>query len=227
MVASLRKLKIFSRRSLQRILLAFLVLILPVFAFVGLADEVREGEPLPFDNSTLQAINALSSPQLDTVAVVSTQLGGTIGVIVLTVGIGLLLWGRRLRQMAALLVVGVSGSMVLNLLLKAFFQRDRPQLWERLVTENSYSFPSGHAMASSALALSMVVVFWPTRWRWLVVIGAAAYMITIGLSRLYLGVHYPSDVLAGWAVSAAWIATMVYALTYRVTFTKFLSRRRT
>lgn len=212
---------------MQRILLAFLVLILPVFAFVGLADEVREGEPLPFDNSTLQAINALSSPQLDTVAVVSTQLGGTIGVIVLTVGIGLLLWGRRLRQMAALLVVGVSGSMVLNLLLKAFFQRDRPQLWERLVTENSYSFPSGHAMASSALALSMVVVFWPTRWRWLVVIGAAAYMITIGLSRLYLGVHYPSDVLAGWAVSAAWIATMVYALTYRVTFTKFLSRRRT
>lgn len=217
--------KVFSKRGLWRLVLAFLVLLLPVFAFVRLATEVREGETLVLDDAILRGINAHAVPWLDTLAVKVTQLGGVVGVLVLTFVLSLLLWRKHLRQMAALLVAGVGGSVALNLLLKAFFQRDRPHLWERLVTENSYSFPSGHAMASSALAFSLMIIFWPTRWRWLAVVVGVVYMVVIGLTRLYLGVHYPSDVLAGWLVSAAWVATMVYALTYRVKFTRFLPKR--
>lgn len=161
---------------------------------------------LPQEEMVLRAINSLATPLLDALVVSVTRLGGTLGVAVLTIGIAMLLWQRRMRNRAAILVAGVGGALVLNLLLKAFFQRDRPQLWERLVTENSYSFPSGHAMASSALAFSLIVIFWSTKWRWFVVGAMFTYMVVIGLTRLYLGVHYPSDVLAGWIVSAMWVA---------------------
>ena len=216
----------FSRQTLTRLGVAFSVLLLPVFVFVELADEVREGETLPFDQKVLRAINIHASPTLDVLAVTVTQLGGLIGTSVLTLGIAVLLWGRRMRRMATLLITGVAGAAALNLLLKAVFQRDRPHLWERLVTENSHSFPSGHAMASSALAFSLIVIYWPTRWRWPVVFAAGIYVVVIGLTRLYLGVHYPTDILAGWAVSAAWIATMVYALTYHTTLRKLLTKKR-
>lgn len=217
--------RIFSAETLWRLVLAFVFLVIPVLLFVELAEEVREGEALLLDEQILQAINGSSSPLLDTLAVGFTQLGGVIGVVVLTVGIAALLWGRNKRRMAALLTLGVGGAVLLNLLLKAIFQRDRPELWERLVTENSYSFPSGHAMASSALAFSIVVICWPTRFRWVGVTLAVAYMLVIGLTRLYLGVHYPSDVIAGWAVSAAWVATMIYVLTYHTTLLKLFRKR--
>jgi membrane-associated phospholipid phosphatase len=222
----LRQFNVFSKRTISRLVLAFVVLTVPVMAFVELAEEVGEGESLPVDQAILRTINAHASPLFDTAAVILTEFGGVIGVTVLTVGLATLLWGRGKRRMAALLVTGVGGTSVLNLVLKAVFQRDRPDLWERLVTENSYSFPSGHAMASSALALSIIVICWPTRWRWAGIAIGLIYMIVIGLTRLYLGVHYPSDVLAGWIVSAAWIATMVYVLTYRTTLRRLFTKKR-
>lgn len=222
----IRELNIFSKKILYRLALAFVVLVAPVMLFVELAEEVREGEALPLDEAVLRGVNSFASPTLDTFAVILTQFGGVIGVVVLTIGIAAILWGRGKRRMAALLAFGVSGAVTLNLLLKVVFQRDRPQLWERLVTENSYSFPSGHAMASSALALSIMVICWPTRWRWVGVAVGLVFMFVIGLTRLYLGVHYPSDVLAGWMVSAAWIAAMVYALTYHTMLRRLVARRR-
>ena len=217
--------KIFSKHTLYRLALAFAVLIVPVMLFVELAEEVHEGEVLGLDEAVLRGVNGFASPTLDILAVVVTQFGGLLGVVVLTAGAAALLWGRGKRRMAALLATGVAGAGALNLILKAVFQRDRPELWERLVTENSYSFPSGHAMASSALAFSIMVVCWPTRWRWVGVAAGIAYMAVIGLTRLYLGVHYPSDVLAGWMVSAAWIATMVYVLTYRTTLRRLFTKK--
>lgn len=218
-------LKIFSKKTWLRIATAFIVTAVPVFFFVELADEVREREALPYDEAALHTVNSVASPLLDALVVSTTQLGGVLGVMVLTIGIAMLLWRRRRRSMAALLVTGVSGAVLLNLLLKAFFQRDRPQLWERLVTENSYSFPSGHAMASSALAISLMVIFWPTRWRWVAVAAAASYMVVIGLTRLYLGVHYPSDVLAGWAVSSVWVSMVVYVVIYRTRLVAIFSKK--
>ena len=200
----------------RQLAVAFLVFALPVFAFAQLADEVREQDTLWFDEAALRAINVLATPWLDSSVVALTQLGGPIGVIVLTAGFTALLWMRNKRRFAVQLAVGVGGAVLLNVMLKTVFQRDRPQLWERIVTENSYSFPSGHAMASAALAISTIVLFWPTKWRWPVLVAAVFYMLLIAFTRLYLGVHYPTDVLAGWLVSGAWVAVVAIVIHYRL-----------
>jgi membrane-associated phospholipid phosphatase len=211
----MQKLSVLSPQTWRQIAVTFGMVAVPVFGFVQVADEVRDRDTLGFDEAVLQAINTIASPWLNAVVAGLTELGGVIGVIAITAGLSVLLWRRRLRLKAAQLVLGVGGAVLLNVLLKAVFQRDRPALWERIVTENSYSFPSGHAMASSALALSIIVLFWPTRWRWVAVAIAAVYMLVIAFTRLYLGVHYPTDIVAGWCVSAAWIAALGGLLTYR------------
>ena len=101
-------------------------------------------------------------------------------------------------------------------MLKAIFIRPRPEEWTRIVEETNYSFPSGHAMSSAALAFALIVVTWRTRWRWPVVVVMALYTMMIGLTRLYLGVHYPTDIIGGWFVSAAWVAIVVLMLYGRL-----------
>ncbi len=216
--------QVFSVKTWISLAAAFGLVLFPVYLFVQLADEVRDQETLIRDEQVLRTVNSFSSPMLDLVSVGFTQLGGVIGVFVLTLGIVLLLGVRRKRKSAAILAIGVTGAVLINVFLKTLFQRDRPELWERIVTENSYSFPSGHAMASSALALSLILVFWPTRWRWPVLIGSLLYMIGIGLTRLYLGVHYPTDIIAGWIVSAGWVALLMLIVRYRVRLSHIVKR---
>lgn len=212
------------RKTWIHLAITFTLLLLPVYGFIELADEVRDSETLIFDESILRSVHNASSPLTDALVVGFTQLGGVIGVAVLTVGAVALLWVRGLHNKAFTLLAGVGGGLVLNLFLKAIFQRDRPQLWDRLVTENSFSFPSGHAMASSALACSLIVIFWPTRWRWPVLVSAILYMVMIGFTRLYLGVHYPTDVLAGWLVSVSWVVLVAVIVSYRARLSGLVSR---
>ncbi len=206
---------VFSKATWWKVLVAFVLFIIPAYVFVELAEEVHEKETLLFDEAVLHGVNQLASPGLNVVMMTLTQLGGLWAVLVITAVLVVLLWRKRMRRMSVLLTFGVGGAGLINLILKSIFQRDRPELWELLVIENSYSFPSGHAMASSALAFSLIVIFWPTRWRWLVVAIMGVYTFAIGLTRLYLGVHYPTDVVAGWIVSAMWVAVVMVVLHYR------------
>ncbi|MDX2240635.1 MAG: phosphatase PAP2 family protein [Leptolyngbyaceae cyanobacterium bins.302] len=68
----------------------------------------------------------------------------------------------------------------------------------------SYVFPSGHAMASASFVMVLIVLAWNTRWRWLVLVGGSLFVLAIGWTRIYLGMHYPSDVVAGWLLEIAW-----------------------
>lgn len=165
-------------------------------------------ETLPVDVAALEWVRSLSTPWLDTASRLVTQLGGPLFVPVVTILLAVALWAKRYRDHALLIMAGVGGASVLSLVLKAFFARARPELWPSLVIETSFSFPSGHAMASSALAASIVAVLWFTRWRSLAILIGALYVLVIGFTRLYLGVHYPSDIVAGWFVSAAWVAAV-------------------
>jgi undecaprenyl-diphosphatase len=177
----------------------------PLIVFVGLADEVRDRDTLQFDEAVLRFVNQASTPALDRVVIAITNLGDKLAVVVFALVAGVMLYRSRRRRAAVVVLLGVAGAAALNLIIKSLFQRDRPELWERLVTETSYSFPSGHSMASSALALSLIIVMWNTKYRLPVVCILGVYAILVGLSRLYLGVHYPTDVLAGWLVSATWV----------------------
>lgn len=197
-------------------LAVYVIFVAATVAFVKIADEVHEQETLPLDTMVLRGIHSLSTPFLDTVIPTVTDIGGPLGTVLITCGIaGLFLWRRQMRR-ALLILLSVGGAAALNMILKAIFERPRPDLWDRLVVEHSYSFPSGHAMASAALGLALIAALWTSRYRWAAIVVGGLYMTVISATRLYLGVHYPSDVIAGWLVSAAWVAIVAASLYTRL-----------
>jgi undecaprenyl-diphosphatase len=111
--------------------------------------------------------------------------------------------------------LATGGAALLNLLAKHGFARARPDLWPSIAPETSFSFPSGHAMQSMAVAAALVVLLWPTLARWPVLVLGAGFTLLVGVSRVYLGVHFPSDVLAGWAASLAWVAGLALLFHHR------------
>jgi undecaprenyl-diphosphatase len=125
--------------------------------------------------------------------------------------------GRR-RLAAFLLGATLSGALVLSLL-KGWFERPRPMVIEHWATFGSASFPSGHAANSAIVYLSIAVLVAgvvPSRWSRVYVAAAAVLLVVaIGISRLYLGVHWPSDVLAGWAFGGGW-ALLCWTIAWRM-----------
>jgi undecaprenyl-diphosphatase len=156
------------------------------------------------DEDLLRQVHRLSSPVLDTFFLALTQSAGDIGALVSMGLVASLFWFANKSRPALFVIASMAGAGAINQVLKVIIQRPRPALWDQF-TEIGYSFPSWHAMLSAALALTLIVIFWPTRWRWLVLVGGGAYMILVGLSRLYLAVHYPSDILAAWLMSGLWV----------------------
>ena len=169
--------------------------------FACLAVLVSSGRLLAIDQAALLSINSQSSPGLDTFFLALTQFGGALFVTCAA----LVLLGAAIIQkrytLAAFMAIIMSGMILCNLLLKSLFERPRPDLWEWLIHETSYSFPSGHATASMALAIVVIAFFWHSKWKWLVVVTASLYVVGVSFSRLYLGVHYPSDIVGGWLLS--------------------------
>lgn len=204
----------FLRRHGLLLLFVFVGILLPLAGFGALAHELREGEGFFFDVPLLEFAHGMARAGFDRFFVVVAALGYQFGVVpVDVVLVAILGWKRRLREglFAGLAVIG---SALLNLGAKPLFARDRPSLWESIAPEGNYSFPSGHAMGSMTLACVLVLLCWWTRWRWPAVIAMTAFVVLVGLSRIYLGVHYPSDILAGWAAAIAWTYA-VYALVFR------------
>lgn len=191
-----------------RLLLTLGLFVVCVLVFAKLAWDVRERETLPVDTAMLNWVHSLLTPWLVRATRFATQLGGSLFVPIFTVVLAGGLWLKQFRNHALLIIVGVGGASVLSFALKAFFARARPELWQHLVNETSFSFPSGHAIASAALAASIVAALWFTRWRYLAMAAGAVYVLIIGFTRLYLGVHYPSDVIAGWLVAVGWVAAV-------------------
>lgn len=124
-----------------------------------------------------------------------------------------LLLARRWRE-ATFVGATVVGSALLNMGTKQLFGRARPSLWESISPEDTFSFPSGHAMGSMTLMVVLVLLAWGTRGRWLALVLCALFALAVGASRVYLGVHYPSDILGGWAAAIAWTVG-VYAAIFR------------
>ena len=178
------------------------------YAFAKFAGHVTSGRTQAFDDAVLRWIGQYRSPVLEPIMLEITFLGtGSVVIAVVAVS-ALFLWLTRHQYSAALLLICAIGGVLLNSLLKVGFDRPRPQIFEWGSHALSSSFPSGHAM--SAAAVYGTVAYLAARLqkrhlhRVLTLMAAGVLIILIAGTRLYLGVHYPSDVLAGIVIGLAW-----------------------
>ena len=156
----------FLRRRWRRLLLAFVGVLLPLWAFGELAEDLHEGEVFFFDAPLLRLAHALAAHGRDEFFVQVSALGYLQGVVPVDVLLLVVLaWRRQVRE-GLFAGVAIIGSALLNLGAKQLFTRQRPSLWESIAPESTYSFPSGHAMGSMTLACVLVLLAWNTRWRW-------------------------------------------------------------
>ncbi|MBV9774152.1 MAG: phosphatase PAP2 family protein [Gemmatimonadetes bacterium] len=197
--------------------LGFAVAAGALLLFAWVASEVREGETQHFDEAILRWVHAHGTPWLDLAALEVTSLGATLEVGVTALIATAFLWVTRHRYSVLLLWTAILGTAVLNLILKAAFNRPRPHVFPWLVPHvGQSSFPSGHAMTSTVTYLTIAFLIGrlePSAALRRATIGVAVLVVfLVGLSRVYLGVHYPSDVLAGWIAGVAWASFCVMGL---------------
>ncbi|HEX8394834.1 MAG TPA: phosphatase PAP2 family protein [Longimicrobium sp.] len=195
----------FAARRWRRLLVLFMGVLLPLLAFGLLANDVMEHHGLLWDAPVLRYVHGYSTPSLDRFMLFMSAIGYAWGVVPAVPVLFIILMLYRRRGDALFFALAVGGAGILNKGAKLFFRRTRPALWTSIAPETTYSFPSGHAMGSMALAAAVVALLWPTRWRWPAIVVGAVFTGLVGLSRVYLGVHFPSDVLAGWSASLAWV----------------------
>lgn len=188
----------------KRIGLAFLLYITSIGIVASVVRQLLHGSVTAYDAQVLQWINSHSSPLLDTLALAVTYTGNLAVVLSIAAILAITLYRRRAYHSMIQIVLTMGGALLLNNLLKVIFQRERPKLWQLFTNELTYSFPSGHALLSMSLAVAVMLLWHRTRYGWLVVAIATIYTLLVGLSRLYLGVHYPTDVMAGWLIGLGW-----------------------
>ncbi|WP_336962990.1 phosphatase PAP2 family protein [Sphingobium aquiterrae] len=216
--------KKWGKRVDNRILLVFLLLAVAIFIFLKIASEIVEGDTLAFDRVILRSLRSAADPSVPVgpgwlkVAVIDlTSLGGVTVLTLITLLAAGYLWARRRAGTALFLIVAVEGGALLASLLKSGFARPRPNLVAHLVDVHTASFPSGHAMNSAIAYLTLGTLLAGAqpdqRARAYIMSVAVALTLMIGFSRVYLGVHWPSDVIAGWCVGGSWAA--ICSLTAR------------
>lgn len=184
-------------------------------AFWMFAEKLKEHQLHQFDLSIISFIQDSITPQNTKMMEFFTFLGSTKAVIILSLISLVVMLLNKKRWETLFFIIAVSCSAIFNRLLKWIFQRARPEI-HPLITETGYSFPSGHSMTAivfyGMLAYLLMLFFEKSFAKIITLLGFAALIITIGVSRIYLGVHYPSDVLAGFSAGGAWLFMCILAL---------------
>lgn len=192
-------------------LLFFVGIILPLMVLVDLCHRLARGGSFSFDIPILNYIHQFSNLPLNQFMIFATNLGSPLVVMSIAIITLLILLYAKKYYSSLFFILTMGGAGLINLISKPIFHRMRPELWHHLVTETDFSFPSGHAIGTMALFLTILVLLRHTKWRYLALVIGIIYVLIIGLSRLYLGVHYPSDILAGWLAAIVW-TTFIYQI---------------
>ncbi|MFY4775650.1 phosphatase PAP2 family protein [Metabacillus sp. RGM 3146] len=193
---------------------AFLLSLLFAVLFGLMAYLVHKSLVHSFDQHVISFVQGFETPQITALMKFLSWIGS--GTIVLILAIISLLVFRKIlmhRSEVILYVSVVLGSAILNQILKSLFHRSRPSL-HRLANATGFSFPSGHSMEAVAFYGILAFILWrhtPTSWgRGLLIFFSTLMILGIGISRIYLGVHYPSDVLGGYLCSICWLALSIW-----------------
>ncbi len=206
--------------------LGVIVVLILAILFVKLTDDVIEAEILPIDTAIILAIHSTTSAWQTAVMLQATNFGKLYEVLL---AIGWFLIGgvityrawQRKREVVTLLLatiappIAVLGATILSEIVKLLVGRSRPHLFPPLAPESGFSFPSGHTLTSIAFyGMCAIVASWfIAGWgRWAIALVSILLILLVGYSRIYLGVHYPSDVLGSALLGAAWLTTLVLTL---------------
>lgn len=197
------------------VLLLSLGVVLGIWGFFALADEVREGDTRRLDEAVILALRQpgepsepLGPPWLPGTVRDITALGSGAVLALFIVAVAGFVALRRQYRALLLLLAAVGGGVLLMVGLKDWFERPRPEFALRLVQAESWSFPSGHSLVSTVVYLTLGTMLArtvePLRLKIYVISVGLFLAFLVGLSRIYLGVHYPTDVLAGWTIGLVW-----------------------
>jgi undecaprenyl-diphosphatase len=211
-------------RRESKLLLTLLVIVASVWIFLMVANAVSGGVVQEFDEKVLLSLRQADRGEvprgpawLSEVMRDVTSLGGGPVITIVTLSVIGYLALRRSHRWLVLLVIATLGGLALEIGLKMIFDRGRPNVVPHLMTADSLSFPSGHSMMSTIVYLTLAALIapqLPNRRSRLYVIAIAAFLaFIIGVSRVYLGVHYPSDVLGGWSIGLGW-ATLCWLASW-------------
>jgi undecaprenyl-diphosphatase len=209
-----------------QVLVGMLIIVLGTWGFLELAGEVTEGDTKAFDARILLALREPGNPHqpigpqwLHEVVRDFTALGGYAVLILVLLAVTGYLWLERKQGAMLLVVVAIIGGFILSLSLKSVFERERPTEVEALSYVHTSSFPSGHAMMSAVVYLTLGTLLsrlsrsFVMRFYFLAI--AVLLTVLVGFSRVFLGVHYPTDVLAGWAAGLVW-STLCWLVARRL-----------
>lgn len=192
----------------------WIILLLCMIAFFAIAEEILENEIWRFDDNVYNIVSKLISDPLTSIFKVITNLGGAIGILTITVAIFICFKNKKYGYYT---VLNLAIVVVMNQVLKFIVQRPRPTEF-RIIQEGGYSFPSGHSMASMAFYGFLIYLIYHkvenTYLRWGLCTILSLLILTIGISRIYLGVHYASDVFAGFCLS----------ISYLILYTKIIGK---
>ncbi|SEO61360.1 phosphatase PAP2 family protein [Paenibacillus sp. OV219] len=187
--------------------------LLAIAGFQVLSMLVERDQLKQFDHAIISTVQGWENDTLTKIAKFLELIGSSAVLIpgLLVLSIILFIYLKHRKELV-LLIGGMLGSTLLNHALKDIYKRARPDI-HRLAEQAGYSYPSGHSMAAFTFYFLITYLLWRhihlRRWRIVLLLFSACMIVCIGLSRVYLGVHYPSDVLAGYWVSACWVALCI------------------
>jgi len=182
--------------------------------FAWLADEVFEGDSLAFDNAVREFVHSLASGWLTALMQFFSFVGSALVLTVSTVLLIVIFLVRKQHRRSLLLGAVMVGASILNFVLKTYFVRERPAPYFDTPLPSSFSFPSGHSLLTACFCACLAWIFFSGRSGKLKIAGCVAaglVILLVGPSRVYLGVHYPTDVLAGYLAATVWVTAVVSA----------------
>ncbi|MBZ5753438.1 phosphatase PAP2 family protein [Metabacillus rhizolycopersici] len=187
-----------------------------LYLFTRLSSDLMEKRPFLFDQKVIDTVRLYASPAMDRFMLFITEMGSTfmLGLLLVISMIWLFVKRKNLWGMIFYLIT-VAGGGLLNFWLKSFFERERPNV-NRIMEADGFSFPSGHSMGSMTYYGFLGYLVMRSKYKplsklgWVILFGLV--ILLIGISRIYLGVHYPSDVLAGYMAGSVWLVLCISLL---------------
>ncbi|PFP25776.1 phosphatase PAP2 family protein [Bacillus sp. AFS073361] len=200
------------------LIIAFSLSVVSIIGFSLISLLISDQKIIHFDRIVIDAVQDMETPFLTSVMKFFTFIGSAPFVIVLSLFLLLFLYKVLHHRLELILfVAAIVGSAILNGILKNFFQRVRPE-FHRLIEIEGFSFPSGHAMNAFTVYGIITFLLWrhitSALGRWALIFVSMVMILAIGISRIYLGVHYPSDIMGGYFASAFWITTAIIFFQY-------------